>query len=120
MVLTPQAFDAFWLKLLAIIWQHRDKLDDIADLVGKIAAAVAGKDFTGAFEAIYELGKLLLSMLTAPAAMSVTAYAREDVAVAAFETHRIGDGAIIRKLRDFLNSEEGQLLVGIIRKWFSL
>lgn len=120
MSVSAKAFDAFWLRLLAIIWQHRDKLDDLVDLVSQITAALAAKDYPTAFKAIYELGVLLLSMITAPSAQGVQAFADESKALADFEANHIGDGVLLRKLRDFLNSPEGQLLVELIRKWFGL
>jgi hypothetical protein len=118
MGISAQAFNSFWLQLLALLWAHRDKLDDIGDLIGQITAALSAKDFATALDALYELAKLLIGIITAPKIAGVQAFADETSAVAQFEAARIGDGALLRKLRDFLNSPEGEILVDLLRKWF--
>jgi hypothetical protein len=99
-----------WLGFLAKLIPHASKIDDIAEAVDALTRAEGSAEY---WSAIKVLGDLLQPIL-----LSVTGFevASEDSAV---EAMKLGDGAILKKLKDFMESPIGgmllQLLLGQIK-----
>lgn len=102
-----------WVAFLGKLFAHADKLDDILDLIQRINGAIASKDFGEALEAIFELGKLLLLIFTSTTSQS---FGDEATACACFEAQRFGDGKLLERLKSFIESPLGQILLELLLK----
>ncbi len=94
-----------WLGFLAKLIPHAGKLDDIAEAVDALLRAQGSAEY---WAAIKVLGDLLQ-----PICESVTGFevSSEESAV---EAMKLGDGKLLAKLRGFIESPAGALLLQLL------
>ena len=94
-----------WLQWLAKLVPHAGSLDDIAEAIHSFISAESVRDRG-------EAAKLLIDLLV-PILETVTGLSFEDEgqAVAAL---KIGDGTILKRLKDFYESPAGQALIALL------
>lgn len=100
-----------WLGFLAKLIPHAGKLDDIAEAVDALLRAQGSAEY---WAAIKVLGDLLQPIVETVVGFEVSS---EESAV---EAMKLGDGKLLGKLRGFIESPAGsmllQLLLGQIAK----
>lgn len=94
-----------WLGFLAKLIPHAGKLDDIAEAVDALTRAQGSAEYWAAIK--------LLGDLLQPIVESVTGFevSSEESAV---EAMKLGDGKLLEKLRGFIESPVGGLLLQLL------
>lgn len=96
-----------WLALLAKLTLHADKIDDIVEAIDAVRNADSSATY---WAAIKRLGDLLQ-----PIVETVTGFEVVDEE-SAVEAMKLGDGKLIGRIGDFVNSPLGQLLLNLLLK----
>lgn len=96
-----------WLGFLAKLIPHADKLDDLAEAAGAFLDAEGLVDH---WEATKRFGDLLVPILASVTGFDVSS---EESAV---EAMKLGDGSVLKRIRDAIESPAGQLLIGFLLK----
>lgn len=96
-----------WLALLAKLSLHADKIDDLVEAIDAVRSADSSATY---WAAIKRLGDLLQPVVETVTGFEVTS---EEAAV---EAMKIGDGKLIRRIGEFIESPLGQLLLNLLLK----